>query len=165
MKKISLLILVVIFLSACDGNKNKEEKYTINLYFIDTAKHDNGDCAATLITTRIIENDKVTEDTVIRLLLKGVSKEEEKRGLSDSFLPAPYFQTGTKPLIDYYKGITITDDTAIINFEKESLPYLNGPACNQFSVKSPIEKTLLELPHVRKVEYAIDGEIIEGWDA
>ncbi|MEK7719801.1 MAG: hypothetical protein AAB347_09360 [Bacteroidota bacterium] len=46
-----------------------------------------------------------------------------------------------------------------------ALEILNSSAARQFMAKEPIRRTLLQFPGIKDVQYAIDGEIFEEWDA
>ncbi len=64
-----------------------------------------------------------------------------------------------------YNGIKLQGTTAIVDFKRAALTYLDSPACMQAAIKSPIEKTLLQYPTIKKVEYSIEGKIKTDWDA
>lgn len=91
-------------------------------------------------------------------LLKGPSRDEARR------LNARTSQdlSALGPLLI---GVTVDGDTATVNFKKEALAILNSAAARQMMAKAPIEKTLLQFPEIKKVQYAIDGEVFTEWDA
>ena len=70
-------------------------------------------------------------------------------------------------LSDYYIGLTIKKGIAIVNFRPGAEEYLHvsGPICMQNQVLMPIKKTLKQFPSIKDVDYAINGKIIEEWDA
>lgn len=75
------------------------------------------------------------------------------------------FAEDLKPLAPAFKGVSIKNGRAIVNFDASALNELNSTACQQTSVKTPIERTLLQFNTIRAVDYAIDGVIKEDWDA
>ncbi len=75
------------------------------------------------------------------------------------------FEEDMPELADDYLGVIVSGGVARINFKEEALSSLNGPACLQFATKAPIEKTLLQFDSVEKIEYEINGETFDEWDA
>jgi hypothetical protein len=138
----------------------------IKLYFGDAAVIQVSDCRATNAVIRKIAKTPRVADAVLRLLFQGVTAEEKKAGLSDSFagLMDPQSQP-VEPLLNYYQGVSITDGVATVKFTRPALKYLNGPACLQGTVKAPIEDTLLQFPTIKSVQYSIGGKIFDQWDA
>ena len=115
----------------------------------------DGDCAAVLPEVRTVPALPPGElpAAAIREVLRDVT-------------PSPgLHRAGTLPLLDYFNGVTIRNGTAILAFEEDALEYLNNAACAQIAVKSPMERTLLEFPYVQRIEYEIDGQIFDEWDA
>ncbi len=64
-----------------------------------------------------------------------------------------------------FNSITIANGVATLDFKPAALEYLNGPACEQASYKTPIEQTLKEFSTVKSVQYSIDGKLHTEWDA
>ena len=115
----------------------------------------DGDCAAVLPEVRTVPALPPGElpAAAIREVLRDVT-------------PSPgLHRAGTLPLLDYFNGVTIHNGTAILAFDEDALEYLNNAACAQIAVKSPMERTLLEFRGVQNIEYEIDGEIFDEWDA
>jgi spore germination protein GerM len=114
------------------------------------------DCDTGEFVTRKIPSTKAVADTALRQLFAGPTSDEQTRGMQ-----------GIEPLGDYYIGVTVRKGTAIVNFRRGAEQYLHvtGPICIQDSVLTPIVKTLRQFPTIRNVDYAINGKIIEGWDA
>jgi hypothetical protein len=42
---------------------------------------------------------------------------------------------------------------------------LQGTACEQEQILTPMDKTLKQFGTIKTVEYAINGKVIEEWDA
>lgn len=133
-------------------------------------KEDLENCDVTENVKRIVPYTLQTADTALRELFKGPTEEEKASGLSSTFEPnmalAVVFVEGEiQPLGTYYRGVSIKNKTAVIDFDREALAYLNSPACLQAAVKSPMIQTLLQFPTIKQVEFSIDGEIYTEWDA
>ena len=114
-----------------------------------------GDCAAVLPEVRTISPLQADDGpaAAVRQVLRDVTPS------------AGVHRPGTLPLIDYFNGVTFQNGAATLAFDGGALEYLNAAACAQAAVKSPLERTLLEFPGVQRVEYEIDGEIFDEWDA
>jgi hypothetical protein len=115
----------------------------------------DGDCAAVLPEARTLPALPPDE-------LPGAAVREVLRDVTPS---SGLHSPGTLPLVDYFNGVTIQNGTAILAFDGGALEYLNAAACAQIAVKSPMERTLLEFPDVHRIEYEIDGQIFDEWDA
>ena len=92
----------------------------------------------------------------MRLLFAGPTAEEKAKGMES-----------LSPLGAYYLGVSIKDGTAVVNFRRGAEKYLfvSGPVCQQERVLTPIVKTLKQFSTIRSVDFAINGKIIEEWDA
>jgi spore germination protein GerM len=119
------------------------------------------------VTRNVAESD-IIRDT-LKELFRGPTDAEAKRGLRAAFLPSALRNTsgfeGAQPLIDYFRGVRIQGGLAIVDFRDGAMRYLNNTASIQHSVKAPIEATLKQFPNIQRIEYSIDGKIVEGWDA
>ncbi|HEX2878588.1 MAG TPA: GerMN domain-containing protein, partial [Polyangiaceae bacterium] len=105
-------------------------------------------------------------DAALRLLFQGVTPDERKAGLTSSFAGLTDSASNpVEPLSSYYQGVTISNGVATVKFTNAALTYLNNTACIQATVKAPIEQTLLQFPTVQRIQYAIDGQIFDQWDA
>ncbi len=101
------------------------------------------DCGQTYTVTRYVPKTTAVADVSLRVLFTEVIPE----------------------LKDHYNGVTIKNKVAIIDFDRPALSRLNSAACMQTMTKTPIEKTLLQYPTITKVEYSINGEVFDEWDA
>jgi hypothetical protein len=126
-----------------NGTRETDPKtLEIKVFRQDTTKI-NEDCGAVVARTRTIPHTLAVADASLRILF-----DEYQREL--------------KP---HYLGVKIENGVAIVNFKREALQYLNGPACLQTSFKAPIAATLQQFPTIQQVEYAIDGQLFTEWDA
>lgn len=115
----------------------------ITIYITDPALSPSKDCWATQPMVITVPRTKAVADAGLRYLFK-------------HYKPA---------LSSYYQWVTITNGVASIKFSGAALKYLNSPACEQMSYKWPIEDTLTQYPTVTSVQYIIDGEVFDAWDA
>jgi hypothetical protein len=73
---------------------------------------------------------------------------------------------GAQPLYMYYRGLQRDGRRVILSFTGEANRYLNNTAAIQECVKGALEKTIkLHTSKSTTVDYEIDGEIVEDWDA
>lgn len=166
MKKLSPLLYLLIFLfvdnrylAAMDELADIKQTVEVIMHFTDVATLEKSDCRATIPIKRKVHVTNDLLDSTLRLLLQGVTENEKGKGLGDSF----GFKS-SNPLINYYIGVRVQGGTAIVNFQKGAMAYLDNTLCMQESVKAPIEKTLLEFSDIVAVKYAIDGKIIEEYE-
>lgn len=127
----------------------------IKLYFSNFTKNYN-DCGSVGIAYRKIRKTNDLAGASLRLLFAGPTFKEKTRGLER-----------IKKLGTFYIGVTVKNHKAIVNFRPgaEKYLYVSGPICMSQTVLAPIEKTLLQFKNIRSVDYAINGKIIEDWDA
>ena len=113
-------------------------------------------CGAGDFVVRKVAPTKRTADAALRLLFAGPNVSEQAKGME-----------GLGPLGEYYRGVSIKDGVAVVNFRPGAEKYLHvlGPACGQERVLTPIVKTLKRLGTITSVDFAINGKIIEEWDA
>ena len=148
-----LLLLSFAFAAQAQAKKTVE----IKLYFSNPKLPAyETDCGAGTFVTRAVSPTKQTANAALKLLFAGPTDEEKVKGME-----------GLSSLGDYYIGVTIKNRKAIVNFRTGAEKYLHvsGPLCMQEAVLTPIEKTLKQFSSVKGVDYAIDGKIIEEWDA
>lgn len=113
-------------------------------------------CGAGEFVKRKVKPTKKLADAALRLLFAGPDVSEQAKGME-----------GLGPLGVYYRGVSIKDGVAVVNFRSGAEKYLHvlGPACGQEKVLTPIVKTLKRLSTIKSVDFAINGKIIEDWDA
>jgi spore germination protein GerM len=143
----------------------RAERKEVTLFFTDLVMLEQSDCSAVIPATRSMRAATVTPDGVVRELLKGPTLEErQEKGMASMYLAFPG-RADVLPILTYYRGISVKDGIATVDFSAEALVYLNAAACIQAAVKAPIEWSLLEFPEITRVEYSIDGEVFTEWDA
>ncbi|XKT74974.1 MAG: GerMN domain-containing protein [Patescibacteria group bacterium UBA2103] len=98
------------------------------------------------------------EEKTLTLLLEG-PKSQEVGYFS------PFIHENELSLIETYEKLEIEEGRAVLYFRKPALTYLNAPAFEQLLIKESIEKTMLQFESINSIEYAIDGEIFDMWDA
>ncbi|MFZ0063129.1 MAG: GerMN domain-containing protein [Pyrinomonadaceae bacterium] len=113
-------------------------------------------CGAGDFVQRKVAPTKKLADAALKLLFTGPNVSEQAKGME-----------GLGPLGNYYRGVSIKDGVAVVNFRHGAEKYLHvsGPACGQEQVLTPIVKTLKRLSTITSVDFAINGKIIEEWDA
>jgi sporulation and spore germination protein len=113
-------------------------------------------CGAGEFVVRKVAPTKRTAAAALRLLFAGPTVAEQAKGME-----------GLGPLGEYYRGVSIKDGVAVVNFRPGAEKYLHvsGPVCGQEQVLTPIVKTLKRLGTITSVDFAINGKIIEEWDA
>ena len=73
---------------------------------------------------------------------------------------------GAQPLYMYYRGLRRNGRKVILCFTNDAYRYLNNTAAIQDLVKGALEETIkLHTNKSTTVDYEIDGEIVEEWDA
>ena len=120
---------------------NIEDKMEIKIYFNDSNSSDP--CNETYEVTRTIPKTLAVADASLKIL----------------------FSENLTELKNNYLGVSIKDSVAVVNFKRPALDYLNNTACIQMSFKIPIEKTLLQYPTIKEVDYSIDGKVFTEFDA
>ena len=113
-------------------------------------------CGAGEFVKRSVPPTKKLADAALRLLFAGPTVAEQAKGMES-----------LGPLGKYYRGVSVKDGVAVVNFRPGAEKYLHvlGPACKQEQVLTPIVETLKRFSTIKSVDYAINGKIIEEWDA
>ena len=114
------------------------------------------DCGAGEFVKRKVPSTKQVANAALKLVFAGPSAEEKAKGMQS-----------VAPLGDYYLGVKIKNGVATVNFRRGAEKYLfvSGPICMQDTALAPISVTLKQFASVKSVDYAIEGKIIEDWDA
>jgi hypothetical protein len=72
----------------------------------------------------------------------------------------------TRPLYQSFRGLRKKGGTVTLRFSGEAMYYLNSAISMQDLIKGALERTIkLHATDCKKVEYEIDGEVVEEWDA
>jgi hypothetical protein len=78
---------------------------------------------------------------------------------------APFFDKKA-PLYHSFRGLRKKGKTVTLCFTGDSMEYLNSAISLQDSIKGALEETVkLHAPDCKNVQYEVDGEIVEDWDA
>lgn len=121
-----------------------------------------------MVESTIPGDFKTPEGVAAAMLMLGDQVADKK--LTAPFNPATirsssHFE-GARPLASYFRGARIQGKRFIISFDGEAMRYLNNAASIQQFVKGAIEGTLKKnFPEIEGVDYEVDGEIVEDWDA
>lgn len=75
------------------------------------------------------------------------------------------FSENLSPLAPHLREVRVSKGAARLYFTSAAKPLLNGSACQQQSVKQPIERTLKEFKEVDSVKYYLDDKLVTEWDA
>jgi spore germination protein GerM len=150
-----------------------DETVRVKVFFI----HENRMPSDVFVpVNRQISKTAAILDLTLRELLKGPTEKEKDTGLRCGFFPDSVIDFDTdcislrdsknlKPLIDYYIGVNIRDGVAIVNFKPEGMCYLQQTASQWSVVGGLIERTAKQFRSVQEVQFAIEGKVVEGWDA
>jgi spore germination protein GerM len=137
------------------GTRKIQRRITLKLFFTNPNHPDFATtCAAGEFVNRTIPATKRLADAALRQLFVGPTAEEKAKGM-----------VSIERLSRYYIGVTIKRGVAIVNFRPGAETYLNGTACEQEELHTPIVKTLMQFSAIKSIEFAINGKIIEEWDA
>jgi hypothetical protein len=80
-------------------------------------------------------------------------------------LTAPFFDK-KQPLYLSYRGLRKKGKTVTLRFTGDSMEYLNAAITLGMAIQGALEKTIkLHAPDCKKVEYEVDGNVVEEWDA
>lgn len=114
------------------------------------------DCGTVGVANRKIPYTTQVARETLKMLFAGPTVAEKTSGMRS-----------IEKLGELFIGITVKNHKAVVNFRPgaEEYLYVSGPFCMSQTVLAPIEKTLLQFKNIRSIDYAIDGKIIEGWDA
>lgn len=116
-----------------------------------------------------IPGDFNTLEGVVWGLLTLSSQCPDKR-FSSPFFPDAIRSTSpgkdAQPLYMYFRGLRRDGSKVVLRFTSEANRYLNSTAAIQECVKGALEETIiLHTTKSTTVDYEIDGEIVEDWDA
>jgi hypothetical protein len=113
-------------------------------------------CSAGEFVKRKIPVTRQVAAAALRQVFAGPTAEEQAKGMES-----------ISPLGAFYIGVSIKKGVAVINFRPGAEKYLhvNGPICMSDTWLAPMVQTLKQFPPVKSVDFAINGKIIEDWDA
>lgn len=158
MRLVSILIFVLLILpSTLLAQAQGKRTATIKVYFLNTTNDPNlEDCRAVKPTTRTIPKTPAIARAALEELFKGVTPEEEAKGFT-SFTPAE--TSGA------LKSVNIVRGSAYVNFNKivyEKLGSATSSCGGGFF--SSIEATLKQFPTIKRVFYAVEGDVAGFYD-
>ncbi len=121
-----------------------------------------------LLETTIPGDFKTLEGVVWGLLT--LSSLCPNKDFSAPFFPETISSTsgreGAQPLYIYYRGLRRDGRKVVLRFTGDANRYLNSTAAIQELVKGALEATIrLHTNKSTTVDYEIDGEIVDEWDA
>lgn len=150
--KYMALVILLCFLNATAVSAKPLQ---IKIFFSNFSQNFN-DCGAVGFAYRKIPKTKNVANNALKLLFAGPTAKEKAKGLES-----------IKKLGTFYIGVSVKNRKAVVNFRRgaEKYLYVSGPICMSQTVSAPIEKTLLQFGNIKSVDYAIDGKIVEDWDA
>lgn len=71
-----------------------------------------------------------------------------------------------KDLIYYYRGVRVEDQSVVVSFSKEALPYFSGTVgFDAIIMRALVGTVMLYQPNAKDVKLEIDGKIWENVDA
>ena len=130
---------------------------TIKVYFLNTTNDPNlEDCTAVKPTARTIPKTPAIARAALEELFKGVTLEEEAKGFTS------FSADETRGIL---KSINIKRGVAYVNFNPVVYEQM-GSATSSCGGGwfSSIEATLTQFPTVKKVFYAVDGDVAGFYD-
>lgn len=130
---------------------------TINVYFLNSKDDpDLLDCTAVKPTPRTIPKTQAIARAALEELFKGVTPEEEAKGFTS--FPAEDTR-GVLKSINIKRGVAYVNFNPIV-YEKMG----NATSSCGSGWFSSIEATLTQFPTVKKVFYAVDGDVAGFYD-
>jgi len=156
MKNLFALALILAVSVAAFGQT--KDGMTIKIYLSDGNDNPNfEDCGKVRSVTRTISKTKAVAKAALDELVKGATKAEKARNLSS------IFSVETKSII---KSVNIKKNAAYVNLDDWVIENLGTAttSCGAFTFITPIEKTLMQFPTVKRVFFAIEGKPKDFYD-
>lgn len=142
---------------AAFGQAKSSGTTTINVYFLNSKDDPNiEDCTAVKPTPRTIPKTQAIARAALEELFKGVTPEEEAKGFTS--FPAEDTR-GVLKSINIKRGVAYVNFNPIV-YEKMG----NATSSCGSGWFSSIEATLTQFPTVKKVFYAVDGDVAGFYD-
>lgn len=148
---IVLLLIPVIFLSACSLDRGKTQTATLNVYFGNTNLNPNSiDCNKVYPVARTIAGDAVTPNAALQELFKGPSQSERDGGYTS------WFSVETENIL---KSVKVSGGVAQVDLAdiRQLIPNAST-SCGSGQLLSGMEATLKQFPEIKKVIFSIDGQ-------
>jgi hypothetical protein len=103
------------------------------------------------------------------LALMTLSPQAPNKNLTAPFFPetiASMSGENKQPLYLSFRGLNKKGKTVTLRFTDDAMIYLGGTIALQEIIKGALEETIkLHAPDCKKVEYEVDGKVVEDWDA
>lgn len=107
-------------------------------------------------------------DSIVLALLT-LSPQAPNKNLTSPFFPdtlASVSAEKKEPLYYSFRGLRKKGKTVILRFTGNAMTYLNSTISLQDFIKGALEETIkLHAPGCKTVQYEVDGQIVEDWDA
>lgn len=156
MKKVFTLLLICVVSLTAFGQSSKQ--LTIKIYLSDGNDNANfEDCGKTRAVQRTIPKTEAVAKTALDELVKGATETEKAQNLSS------IFSEESKSII---KSVNIKKGAAYVNLDDWVVSNLGAAttSCGAFMFVTPIEKTLMQFPTVKRVFFAIEGSPKDFYD-
>lgn len=131
---------------------------TVKIFLSDENDNPNfEDCGKVRAVERIIPKTKMVAKAALDELVKGATEAEKKQNLIS------IFSAETASII---KKVNIKKGTAYVNLDEWVIKNLGTAttSCGSFMFVTPIEKTLMQFPTVKRVFFAIEGKPLDYYD-
>lgn len=127
-----------------------------------------GDGEKNFFVQTTMPGDFKSLDSVVFALLT-LSPQAPNKNLTAPFFPETIASmSGEKkePLYLSFRGVRKKGKTVTLCFTGDAMVYLNSTISLQDVVKGALEETIkLHAPDCKTVQYEVDGEVVEDWDA
>jgi len=151
---ILILILIAVgylvfnfFESKKEGEKSKEEKITLKIFFNNSKLDPEFSCNKVFPIEREVPKTQAVGRAALEELLKGPTEAEKNQGFFTSINPGVKIQS-----------LTIEDEVAKVDFD-EQLEFQVGGSCRVSAIRAQITETLKQFPTVKEVIISINGRI------
>ncbi len=155
--KIFVLSLLLFAFSPTMFGQAKNTR-TVKIYLSDTNNNPNfEDCGKVRAVNRTILKTKTVAKAALEELFKGAAKKEKAKGLTSIF---------SQETSSILKNVNIKNGAAYVNLKDWVVQNLGTAttSCGAFTFVTPIEKTLMQFPTVKKVFFAIEGSPKDYYD-
>jgi hypothetical protein len=103
-------------------------------------------------------------DAVVFALLT-LSPQAANKSVTAPFFPQDA-SSEKKPLYLSFRGLRKKGKTVTLRFTGDAMVYLNAAISMQDAIKGALEETIkLHAPDCKTVEYEVDGQVVDEWDA
>ena len=120
-----------------------------------------------LVETTMPGDFKSLEAVVLALMT--ISPQAANKSVTSPFFPETLASVSAEkkqPLYHSFRGLRKKGKTVTLRFTGDAMLYLNSAISLQDFIKGALEETIkLHAPDCKTVQYEIDGEVVEDWDA